>query len=614
MNEVNKAVSAESRIEKMKRKRDLACRTEGDVDSAPGGKSPFKRRLVEACAPLYHHGKPLAEYAEYGWLKQMDTEVYPYLDEDEMSKAVQRFQIFIQKVSALGFNGIVLGEALHLVTLDRLSIYGQNSPFRIRAERFGKFYQQMMQMAHDLGLGWYVYSDEYSYNNEVEKWMGPICFGNPRFWQYYQEKYRELLSRYPGISGVMIRYGELREYSGYKGVSFKRTVCSCEKCVTLDQEARLRLLVEKTLAVVKGEFSKELIFRTWRPCTGNIHTDPDIYERTFSKVPGEGLTLCMKETMTDFWFYQPHNPTIGIGNKRQMVEFDCARDYEGRGLFPCVLADWWSKSFKYARDKGVEGVWIWPCESGNPNGVNGQPLMFTYFKGFTKWIEANLFLCARLAINPDEAPADILKEWVSQEFGSAVSSELAGILLNSEQAAKKAFYIRDYASQNIWFSCLPVRQAKVCAKHPVPNFPDVRKEDSGNPDCLLPRIYEACRDHLDENIREGYDAFQEAGRDLKLFRSLREKIIDQDLFRAALHSLEHRQALFLVLARYRELFLRYLDKKERGSLKTGAGEIVPLVKALKKSIAEYERDFNVYDFSQVLGFAESIDVLPKKLT
>lgn len=563
-------------------------------------KHSFKKRLVEACAPMYHHNKPLKEYSEYGWLNQMDLEADPYLDEDEMSRAVARFKIFVHKISSLHFNGIVLGEPLHLITLDRLSIYDRKSPFRIRAEKFSRFYREMLQIADNAGLMWYIYSDEYSYNDDIEKWIGKTCFENPRFWQYYQEKYRELFSKFPGISGVMLRYGELRSFLGYKGLSFKRTICSCEKCAELNQEQRLHLLIEKTLEVVEKVFSKEVIFRTWRPCTGNIHNDPDIYEKTFREVQSDRLTISMKNTMTDFWFYQPHNPTMGIGDKKQMVEFDCSRDYEGRGLFPCIMADWWSKSFKNARNKGVDSIWIWPSESGNPNGINGQPLMFTYFKGFTKWIEANVFLCAKLAINPDEEPANILKEWADEEFGREASPEITEILLNSENLARKAFYIKDYASQNVWFPCLPVRQAKVYAKHPVPHFPDVSKEDDGNPDCMLPRIYEACKNNLKENIKEGYEAFQQAEEEVKLFVNLKNKISDRHLYEKTLNSLQHRKALFLILAQYREFFLLFFDRKEGNSLNRKNC----LTIFLKESIDEYERVFNIYDFSQIKEFVQ----------
>ncbi len=563
--------------------------------------SPFKRRLVEGCGPMYHHGKPLKEYSEYGWLSQMDLETYPYLDREEMEKAVRRFGEFARKVSSLGFNGMVLGESLHLVTLERLKIYGDDSPFRLRAEEFSRYYRKMLAAAATLDLSWYVYSDEYIYNEEIEKWMGAPCFENPRLWEYYQERYRELLTKYPEVSGIMIRYGELREYCGYKGLSFKRPLCSCRKCMELDQEARLRMLVEKTQQVVNGEFSKEVIFRTWRPCLGNIHNDPDLYVKAFDGLEPKGLVLSMKDTMSDFWFYQPFNPNFGAGKISQMAEFDWSRDYEGRGLFPCVTADWWSRSFRNVRDKGVDSVWVWLNESGNPNGVNGQPLLFTYFKGFTKWVEANIFLCSRLALNPDENPSDILKDWVSVEFGPEASEEIVKILLASEEAARKAFYIRDYAKENIWLSCLPARQARILSKHPTPSFPDVSKEDHGHPERMLPNIYRACRNDLEGNIREGYEALEQADRDLTLFEGLKEKVRDRDLYENALHSFQHRSLLFLCLARYREFFLHFFAERESGgSAKSGRVDL--LAQKLEKSIREYEDSFNIYDFSQVKDF------------
>ena len=328
----------------------------------------IRNRLAAACAPMYHHHKRLMEYIDGGWLRQMDTEEYPYVDEEEMRRAVRRFSFFCKKIAEWGFNGLVLGEPLHLVTLDVLNIYRSDSPFRIRAEKYRDFYRQMMEAAEKYSLKWFFYADEYFYNCEIEDWLGKKCFANLKFWMFYQEKYRELLKAFPTIAGVVLRYGEVREYAGYKSLSFKHDFCECEYCRKQDFASRLNLLLANTLEVIGKEFPGEVIFRTWQPGGDTLHNNPELCRDTFKTFSDNEISLSFKTTKTDFWFYQPLNPCIGSIDKKQMVEFDCMRDYEGRGLFPCVRAKWWADTIKQiSLCENVESVWIWPCESGNPN-------------------------------------------------------------------------------------------------------------------------------------------------------------------------------------------------------------------------------------------------------
>ncbi|MCK4245283.1 MAG: hypothetical protein KAX20_06635 [Candidatus Omnitrophica bacterium] len=596
-----------------------------DIYRSPG----ITQRIAECCAPLYHHKKPIGEYAMFGWLRNMDTDNPPYLDKEEMEKAVKRFKKFCQILLQLGFNGLTIGEPLHLITLEKDIIYRKDEKkLKIRAQHYREYFKEMLGYANSMHLDVYIYSDEYSYTTAMERAIGKLCYFNPRFWYIYEKKYEELFGYFPYVKGVMIRTGETRNCDLYRGVGIhgwgkaknfmSKPIC-CSKCEKMTVAEHYRFFIRKSLALIRDKFSKELIFRTWVTCSKLLHSDPKKYHQVFTPLSTNELRVSIKETETDFWFYNQINPTIGIGKQKQLVEIDCRRDYEGGGLFPCCTEDRLAKVFRYIEDEGVYGIWVWPSESGvaEPSKLGKTPSLFTYFKGFTKWIEANVYLCGRLSWNPKEDTRKILKDWSHQEFGKDASPLIEKILDNSEEAITKAFYIKDYASHrdHTLLPGWPVRQLKIYFKvwkydgdwddeKKRYNFPYNEMSYEEKP-VLLEKIYKYCKGNIERNIKEGYEALKIAEGMLAISKKLKNKI-DMRNYRQIRYSLLHSISLYRLLATYRDAFLSYYYLKDNYSPNLNK-QLSHTFSNFKEALSFYIKDYDIYHTSELWDFIRTVE-------
>lgn len=94
----------------------------------------------------------------------------------------------------------------------------------------------------------------------------------------------------------------------------------------------LRLLRENVC-----EKGKDVVYRTWG--FDDFQKTKEGYLAVADKVePHEHLYFAIKHTSGDFWRNRDFNQAIGAGHHKQIVEVQCAREYEGKGAFPNYIA------------------------------------------------------------------------------------------------------------------------------------------------------------------------------------------------------------------------------------------------------------------------------------
>ncbi len=580
----------------------------------------FPIRYVKTTAAMYDIRKPLYEYGKNGWLEQMDLPA-PKLLDSEMENAVTRFKQMCDILLLQGFNGVMISDNIHIVTLDALDVYSKNSPARLRALKYLPHYEKMISYAKSLGLDICVYSDEIMASDEVFKWIGNPCPENKRVWTFLKAKYMEMFERFPAIDSVMVRMGEARGHLEYKSVMLRSH--RCDKCRHRDEAYLHQKTCNELLSVICP--NRKLFYRTWVAQPHTIHTDPAKYLETFGKMNDSRLVPVMKNTNGDFLLNKDINKTIGIGKLPQMVEFDCHRDYEGLHTIPTILAANSQKRINELKSKSnVIGIWVWPCESGytpaayksfvnmtiKPDASNIKPYPVTYFRGFTKWTQANVYLLSRLAWNKKLNPQEILYDFCASEFGIKTAGPLSRALINSEQAALGTMYIDSYLKTAGEFGLnMPMVQAGILAKYP---YSWIVFTNDLNINSLLLDIYKSCKDNLDKEINNGYSG-------LKLVEKMRTAIIktqkhfdDSKMYEQVLHSFNHAVSAASLLATYRDSFLRYykIAEMHHGPIwnarkgypgKFKKRTIVPEEKiwkgellAARASLAEFETALNNY--------------------
>lgn len=138
----------------------------------------------------------------------------------------------------------------------------------------------------------------------------------------------ECFERFPNLDGLVIRTGEvyLQDLPYHSG----------SDPITKGPASHLVLLsLLREEACVKRQ--KLIAYRTW--AFDGFTTSPSYYLAVAEHIaPHPLLAFAIKHTDGDFWRTVPFNPTLGIGPHQQIVEVECAREYEGKGAFPNYIS------------------------------------------------------------------------------------------------------------------------------------------------------------------------------------------------------------------------------------------------------------------------------------
>jgi len=484
----------------------------------------------------------------------------------------------LERYREYGYNAVLLGDLTQLAGYEALcpGAIPKDSRLRQRIEQHRKRFLNDSQRAHDLGLEVCLATDEVQFPTVVlERFRKSILradhparvdFESTAFWDLYRAKYREVLRAYPAIAYVMVRTGENYSHAdpAYRGAaSPDQKVDDYTGHTVLDKtmdEAyfrNMRRLIAETRTVVVDEFGRQLIWRTWDLGNEGFHANPKVYDRILAGLPErKGLILSLKFTQTDFWRYNDFNPNLGRGHIPQIVEFQCAREDEGKGDFPDFMGPEHAEALRQARDLGAKGAWIWDFGGGW-----GGP----YIKS-ERWVRANIEATARLAQDPDLSPRLLAEQWAAKEFGPSAASRVADLLLLSGECVRKCFYIAPYAcAHKGWLPSRNLLRDDI-----------IRGEQVKNGNGGTRQLYEGSKPSLAEALREKEEAVALAGRMRQLFESARPSVIaerGEPVYRESLSSLLYLEALTKVVSHYvRGIFLFYQWQETRDAATAARAE------------------------------------------
>lgn len=371
----------------------------------------------------------------------------------------------------------------------------------------------------------------------AESWL---CFCNPRLWDLYAAKYREILGGFKDLDYIMLRLGENYAGGDYFGnvPATKEFWKHCPACMGDGYADRIATLINRTQKIVSGDHKRMYIHRTWDTNSDTFHTSPDMYREILSKVQSkENLYLSVKYTKTDFWMYNEFNETIGQDGAPQIVEFQCAREYEGKGAFPNYIGAHAAGGYRHAAAGGAAGAWNWHHGGGWDGPYPKTDL----------WNQANIYTAAHLAWNPALDPGDLAREWGALTFGAEDAEKIAKLLAMSTEAVRKLIYFEAYA------------QAKGDPWMPNENWV---RDDVIKGSGPLRKIYTAASASVDHMVREKEDAVLLIQDMLGIAKDLS---APAELRQSAVQSLEYELALARVLRSYAAAYLYYCRWKETGA-------------------------------------------------
>ena len=421
------------------------ARAQAPTDEAP----PI--RLIDAYAPFYDPARtpPNSWAMPFGHLDLLEA---PYVATEHLQASLQRFDAYCGHVAGLGYNSVIVGNVIHMVTFDGVEggpIYAEGTPHRIRAEAYKAAFTEACAIAARHGLRVAVDTDFPTWTPALKAWLGPegISVDNPKLWEATRVAVDELFGEI-GIWALHVRIGEgggaYDEATGYRSAIAVRDVPGVQKVVD-----GLLTQVEAYNQAHPGA-DRKLLFRTWTIGVGEVgalHTDPELYEEVFAQFAGrDDLVTLIKHVALDFFMHVILNPTIGVGPVKQVVEFQARREYEGFGLYPNYLAESFRDGMHtFQAQETFAGISVWPTNGGF---LMSSP---TYYRcqGNTDWIDQNVHAYARLVVDADLEPADLAAEWARGEGLSGEAAErYARILLASDDVVSRGMYLIPYAENS----------------------------------------------------------------------------------------------------------------------------------------------------------------------
>ena len=275
-------------------------------------------------------------------------------------------------------------------------------------------------------------------------------FGDPldeRIQDILRYQMRQCFKQFPQLDGLVVRIGEtyLEDAPFHKGNIINKS--DADKCIV----PLLRLLREEICV----KLGKKLVFRTWR----SFDEDEDLYNYVSGCVePHRNLFLGVKHCEGDFHRGNDYSRIQGQGRHKQVIEVQCAREYEGKGAFPNYIArgvidgfeedsalvkagKMWCLRDMYRSGK-LGGVWTWSRGGGWEGPYIKEEL----------WCDLNAWVVSRWAGNPELSEEEIFNDFCRErlnldETAAAIFREIA---LCSEHAVIRGIRSAVYPEDIYW--------------------------------------------------------------------------------------------------------------------------------------------------------------------
>jgi len=373
--------------------------------------------------------KPIISERQYGPMRPFNGRGYKAEDE-------------AKNILRSGLNTIYYDSYTFATTYHSLSdtIFPQGSEGRKWVDECRGKLKEMILAARKYHLKVCVNSDVFAYPRScinINKWVLLECSIN------------EILTDFPEIDYVIGRFGENYSFFNpyFTGEGPK-------------DNAELINVLDRIYDLAVNKYHKIFIPRTWSMGNHVWHSNQDLYKAIINNVQADSsIYFSVKNTQTDFWRYNRFNPTIGVGNKKQAIEYLCQDGYHFKCSVPYYEVMRMSRGskeidsvetgMKRAKALGIDYTWGWLSADG---------WCGPYIKR-EEWLKANIFGFTHLMWNVNESPEELARRWACIEFkvpyDSKAADEIADILLISEEMILKAVYFNHFSlMHNGWLPAL----------------------------------------------------------------------------------------------------------------------------------------------------------------
>jgi hypothetical protein len=267
------------------------------------------------------------------------------------------------------------------------------------------------------GLSVYAQSDMVLFPRRLIEKLGISSsfgdLGNKRTQALISAQVREAFAQFPHLDGLVVRIGETYLHDApYHMGSIQNPRDTDQTIIPLIQ------LLRDEVCVRQG---RNLVFRSWH----SFDSNPDAYQRVSDAVePHPKLWISIKHCEGDFHRANPFSRSIGQGRHRQIIEVQCAREYEGKGAYPNYIARGVISGFEehvtgaHGRFRSIGefarecpslfgGIWTW-----SRGGGWGGPYVRNEM-----WCDVNAWILAQWARDPAQDEEAIFHRYASERLG-----------------------------------------------------------------------------------------------------------------------------------------------------------------------------------------------------
>lgn len=235
---------------------------------------------------------------------------------------------------------------------------------------------------------------------------------NPLTEKFIRAQINEMFDQFPDLDGLVVRIGEtyLHDAPYHQGAIEDKS--NPEKTIIpLMQILREEICVKR---------NKQLIFRTWIAFDRNMEP----YMKVNNAIePHEKLIISIKQCEGDFHRARPFSKLIGQGRHPQIIEVQCAREYEGKGAYPNYIANGVIEGFEEhqrmpeeainslrefveKREDIYAGVWTWTRGGGWEGPYITNEI----------WCDLNAWVMAQWASDTTRSEEDIFNEYAVEKL------------------------------------------------------------------------------------------------------------------------------------------------------------------------------------------------------
>ncbi|WPJ97272.1 hypothetical protein SH580_06070 [Coraliomargarita algicola] len=244
----------------------------------------------------------------------------------------------------------------------------------------------------------------------IEKTFGDP--NHPQVEKLLRAQINEMFNQFPDFDGLVVRIGEtyLEDAPFHQGHIENKTDPQ-KTIIPLLQILREEICVKR---------DKQLIFRTWRAFDNNESRYMAVSDAV---EPHPNLVISIKHCEGDFFRTHPFSRCIGMGRHRQIIEVQCAREYEGKGAYPNYIANGVIEGFEEHADMPKDkinslrsfyektpelfaGIWTW----SRGGGWRGP-----YIKN-EMWCDLNAWVTAQWALDPSKSEESVFNRYATERL------------------------------------------------------------------------------------------------------------------------------------------------------------------------------------------------------